>query len=526
MRRRSLYGLMVLASLMLVVSGMGLGEEHILRVGIPGDVETIDPDLASYPIANMVRLNVHEQWFKYEYYDTGDGFNRCNVKNVEGALFESWELADDRMSMVVHLRQGVIFPRSGNEMTADDLLYWRDRALYNGVAGNWVLNKWTIADMEKLDDYTVRFIFSEPALDVYFMISRGGASTILDSEEAMEHATDDDPYAGEWIAQNGAGGCGEYYIESWERGTRMVLAANPYYWAGKPYFDKVILEVVPSSASRALLLQEGSLDMASGLSTDELASLSASPDVTVLNIPSRSRAILNMNCSIFPFANPALRKAIACLIPYQQILDGVFGGNGHVPTGPLPVLGKGHNPDIRYPDYDEAAAKELLAKAGFPDGFEFAVTIRTGVPTAKTIAIFLKDTFKKVGIDMEINEVPAAVFAEQEAKGTAQVTLWGDGFLSYVDDEWYTMRGYVSGDSTNRSKYSNPAIDWLYETLRVTYDEAERLDLITLYQQIIAFDIPNLPLAEHSLQYPMRSDLKGFTFMEDSLLWFHSLYRD
>jgi len=518
----------LLLGVMVALSGsvLAVAEEHVLRVGIPGDIETIDPDFAQYPLANMLRLNVHEQWFKYQYIDTGQGYYRCNVTNIEGALFQSWELAEDRMSMIVHLREGVIFPRSGNELTADDLLYWRERALYNGVAGNWVLNKWTIVDMEKLDKYTVKFIFREPFQDVYYMISRGGASTVIDSKEAKEHATENDPYANEWIAQNGAGGCGEYCIESWERGVRMVLTANKNYWAGVPYFDKVVLEVIPSSATRAMLLQEGSLDIAIGLSTDELRSLERSPGVKVLKIPSRSRAVLIMNCRVFPFSIPQLRQAVAHMIPYETILNGVFGGDGFVPTGPIPVLGKDYDPTIRYPNYDEAKAKELLKAAGFPDGFSFSVIIRSGEPTARAIAILLKDTFRRVGIDMEIQVVPPAVFAEQEAKGTAQATLWGEGFLSYVDDAWYSIRGYVSGEPTNRSKYENPAVDWIYEKLRVTFEPELREELIKLWQDIIVHDIPQLPLAEHTLQYAMREDIKGFTLMEDSLLWFHSLYRE
>jgi len=517
----------ILVSVILIgaASLAALAEERVLRVGLSGDVETLDGDFSRYPIANTVILNTYEQWFRYGPMDSGEGYTRSNVNDMRGAAVESWELAADRLSLVVNVRQGVSFPMTGNPLTADDLMYWYKRGIGNQSGINWNLQAAGIENFEKLDTYTVRVNFFSPMQDMFFMLGRDQCWGVVDSLEAKNHATADDPWANEWLAKNYAG-CGEFIVESWEAGVRMVLVANKDYWAGVPHFDKVILEIIPSSASRALLLQEGSIDIAMGLSPDETDRLKGSPDVEVLSILSRSLAVINLNCRIFPFSNLLLRQAVAYLIPYDTILEEVFGGQGFVPESPIPVLGKGHNDNYWNYEYNVEEARDRLERAGFPDGFEFTVNVRSGESAGRTIGILLQDAMKPLGIQVNIREVPPAVFAEEEAKGLAQGSMWSSGYLMYVDDPWYGMRGFLPESATNRMKYTNYAVGWIYEELRENFDPEERQELVDLWQQIVIWDSPRIFLAEHAIEYPMRRDIQGFMFLEDSNLWFYPLYRE
>jgi len=127
-------------------------EERILRVGLPGDVETLDPDFSRYPISNSVILNVYEQWFRYGTVDTGEGYFRSDVKDIRGAAVESWELSEDRMSLLIHIRKGVKFVKSGNEMTADDFIYWYERGIHTKSGILWNLQAAGIKNFEKVDD--------------------------------------------------------------------------------------------------------------------------------------------------------------------------------------------------------------------------------------------------------------------------------------------------------------------------------------------------------------------------------------
>ena len=111
------------------------------------------------------------------------------------------------------------------------------------------------------------------------------------------------------------------------------------------------------------------------------------------------------------------------------------------------------------------------------------------------------------------------------ATGTHQATLWAVGYLSYIDDPWYKLRGFKCDTATNRNRYCNERIDELYNELQVVFDPIERQKLADEEQQILVDDAPDLWLANVPIEYSMRSDLGGFVFMQDSLLWFYPLFR-
>jgi len=169
-------------------------------------------------------------------------------------------------------------------------------------------------------------------------------------------------------------------------------------------------------------------------------------------------------------------------------------------------------------------AKELLGEAGFAKGFEFTLNIKQGESISKLLATVLRDAFKEIGVTMNINEATSAVWSEGMAKGTHQATLWATGYLSYVDDPWYKMRGFISGSVTNRNRYNNPEIDRLYDKLAVA-EASERQKLASEFQRIIVGDAVSLWLANVPVDYAMREDITNFIFQEDSLLWFWPLRR-
>src|SRR5690606_19414288 len=132
-----------------------------------------------------------------------------------------------------------------------------------------------------------------------------------------------DPWATEWKAKNEAAS-GEYYVERHRPGVETVLRAHPDYWGGKPYFERVVLKVVPSSANRALLLQRGSVHIARDLSIDEIESLRDAPGVKVVSAPTRDQYHLGLNNKKGPFKDPKVRQALSYAVPYEEIVKNVF----------------------------------------------------------------------------------------------------------------------------------------------------------------------------------------------------------
>jgi peptide/nickel transport system substrate-binding protein len=497
--------------------------EKILVIATEGDVETLDPNFSRYPTANMVNLNVYDQFFQYGRDDTGKGYFVTNVKKIEGAAIQKWEVAPDRMSVMLHVRKGVKFAKSGNEMTADDIVYWFDRGKPTNQGIQWNIEMCSITGWEKKGKYDVLVKFGKP-LNLFFMLLRDQCAGILDSVEAKKHATDKDPWSTEWLAKNDAG-AGEFYVESWTPGVQMVLAANEKYWAGKAAFDKVILKVIPDSSNRAALLKKGEVDIALGLSPDQMDELRGQPGVNVLSVPSRTEVVVIMNCSIPPFNAKEVRQAVSYLVPYDTILKDIYKGRGLAAKSVIPTLGVYHNPSYWKYETNPAKAKELLAKAGVPQGFEFTLNIKQGEEISSLLAVTLQSAFNAAGVRLKIREVTNAIWAQEMANGTHQATLWATGYLSYIDDPWYKLRGFISGSVTNRPRYNNPRIDKLYEDMQVNFEDKARTAMANELQEMLVNDAPFLWLANIPLDYVLRSDIQGFTMMQDSLLWFYPLKR-
>lgn len=497
--------------------------DKVLVVATEGDVETLDPNFSRYPTANMVNLNVYDQFFQYGRDDTGKGYFVSNVKKIEGAAIEKWEVAADRMSVMLHVRRGVKFPKTGNEMTADDIIYWFERGKPTASGIQWNIETSNISGWQKKGNYDVLVSFNKP-LNLFFMLARDQAWGVVDSVEAKKHATDKDPWSNEWLAKNYAG-AGEYFVESWTPGVQMVLAANPQYWGGKAGFDKIFLKVIPDSSNRAALLKKGEVDIALGLSPDQMDELRGQPGVNVLSVPSRTEVVVILNCSLPPFDKKEVRQAVSYLVPYTTVQRDIYKGRALAARSVIPTLGVYHNPQYWKYIADPPRAKELLAKAGLSKGFEFTLNIKQGEEISSILAVTLQSAFNAANVRLKIREVTNAIWAEEMAKGKHQATLWATGYLSYIDDPWYKLRGFISGSATNRARYADPRIDKLYEEMQVNFEEKARTNMSNQLQEILVEDAPFLWLANIPLDYVLRSDVQGFTFMQDSLLWFYPLKR-
>ncbi len=496
-----------------------------LTIAISGDVETVDPPFSQFQRSNEVNYNIYDQFFRYGWTDTGKGYAQTDIGKIEGSAIESWKWSDDHLKLTLVVREGSTFTKSGRPVTADDFIYWFERAYGTKAGTQWnatTANINSIDQVKKLSDSEFQITFSAPS-PWFFYLFRDQSQAPMDSVEAKAHATKDDPWAAKWLSHNDIGS-GEFSIESWEPGVQVVLKANPHYWAGPAYFDRVILKVVPSSANRALLLQQGKVDIAKDLSTDELNLVRPTKGVKVLSIPTRNQMILGFNVKDKPFDNPKVREALNYAVPYKGVLDGVFKGNGYVSEGPIPVQGQFHDKNLWTVTTDLAKAKSMLADAGYPDGFSFTLDIADGDPTIEQIAILLKDSFSQVGVDMTINKQPSAAFAEGLGKLTHQA--WMRDLLWYVDDPGYTGKLFFETKAVaNWMGYSNPELDKVIDALAATDDPAKKADLAQQYQKILIADSPVITIVDMPFEIAMRDDIEGYIQLPDNLLWYYPLHR-
>jgi peptide/nickel transport system substrate-binding protein len=497
-----------------------------LTVAMDGDIETIDPMFSHFQKANEVNYNINDQFFRYGTEPAETGTETYDPTQILGSSVESWEMSEDGLAIDLAIREGMTFPNTGNPVTADDFIYWFDRAIGTESGGKWNIDTGKIASWEKTGDHSIRLTFSDKS-PYFFYLFRDQSQAPLDMLAIQANATEDDPWAARWVAGNHAGS-GEYAIQSWTPGQEMVLCSNPTYWAGEPYFKRVVLKFIPSEADRVLLLTQGEVDIAETLSVDALDSIRDMPGISVISEPTRNQILMGLNNKIAPFDNKLVRQALSYAVPYEQIVEDVYGGQAQLSKGPIPVTGQYHDESLWPYSYDPEQAKSLLAEAGYPDGFEFQVHTAIGDASIEQLAVFLQTSLKEVGVDMQIQQDTPAIFAEGQDARSQQA--WIRDLLWYVDDPGYTASAFFTPGCCNWAAYENEAVNELTAQMSVLTNEGDdrtqKAALAEEYQRIVIDDAPVLYLAQTNFQLAARDDISGYQQGPDNILWYYPLARD
>ncbi len=510
----------------LVIFASSISAEETLTIAFSGEVETLDPPFSQFQRSNEVNYNILDQFFRYGWNDTGKGYSIADTGNIEGSAFESWEWSSDKSSLTLTLRKGAKFNKTGNAVTSADVLYWFERAYGTKAGTHWNATTAKIDNLDSvkvIDDNVVQLNFSAPS-PWFFYLFRDQSQALIEAAVASDNTSSDDPWATKWLARNSPGS-GEYFISDWQPGIQMTLKANPDYWDGKAFFDKVVLKVIPSSANRALLLQNGEVDIAKDLSPDELNLIRNSPGVKIVSVPTRNQMIFGFNTTKAPFDNVLVRRALTRAVPYQKIVDGVFGGKALSSAGPIPVQGLYHDPNLWNLGTDISAAKSLLEEAGYKDGFSFDLSIGEGNPVTEQIAVILKDAFGSIGVDMNIDVQAASVFSE--GLGKFEHHAWMRDLLWYVDDAGYTGELFFKTKAViNWMEYSNTELDKVIAELTSTMDPNKKAALAAAYQRILIEDAPTIAVVDMPFEIAVREDIEGYVQLPDNLLWYWPLKRN
>ncbi len=364
--------LLLLATLSGIASTTGstTAQDEALLLGLDiSDTRTLDPHRQfdySPPIT------------EHAIYETLVTMEPGDYETVTPLLATSWELADDGAAWVFHLRPDVQFV-SGNPMTADDVKFSFDRLV--NLKDNPASLAENLKSTEVVDPQTVKLVMNDktqPLLNI--LISPNFA--IVDSKIVQEQGgtsaagADTDDSATAWLDENSAG-TGPYQLDAWDRNSQIVLTANPNYWRTPPAYPRVVLRHMADSAAQLLALQRGDIHAALNLTPEQLDSVASDTNIQIQKGTSLDFIYLTLTSNAEqsePLSNEAARQAVAAAIDYDGIIDGFLGGNAVRPPNFIPVGLAGITPElvaeIGY-HQDAEKAKQLLADAGFADGFSF-----------------------------------------------------------------------------------------------------------------------------------------------------------
>jgi len=513
-------GLMVIAAMLLASCGPAPTAAPVTFVmGMAGDAVRLDP--ADYDDGQSAARA--EQIFEtlYEF----DGA----TTNVRPALAESYTVTPDGKEWTFKLRKGVKF-HDGTAFNADAVVwnftrqwdpkhpfhtkeyatleweYWHDVIGWGFKDEKDALMK----DIVKVDDYTVKFVLSEPSGP--FLLNIAIFSNGIASPASFEKNKTD--------AFKNPVGTGPFKFVEWVKDDHITLVKNPDYW-GKPmpYIDKLVFRVIKDNSARYLALKAGDIHgMGEGANPDDAKAAASDPNLQVIARPPLNVGYVAFNQKVKPLDNKDVRMAIAYAINKKAIVDNLYAGNGILATQFLPPSMWGWNPDIKDVSGDPAKAKELLAKAGLEKGFTidfwYMPVSRPYYPTPKSIAEAIAADLAKVGITANVKTEDWGQYKIDAREGKFAMWMLGwTGDNGDPDNFLFTFFGdspLGSGASTKCCGYASKELnDLLYKAV-TTPDQKSRE---TMYKQaavIIANDFPRIPIAHTSVPLLFSKKVSGY----------------
>ena len=435
----------------------------------------------------------------------------------------NWEISPDGLTMTFHLKEGITFS-DGTPLTAEDVVFtfdWMRNPDVDAARARSGLDK--LDTVTAPDPMTVVFKFTE----TYFQNFDVAAGTSIMSKKF---------YGGYTPAQfnDSVGllfGCGPYMLESptgWTPGNGVTLVRNPRYWGEPPAFDRIIFREIEEEGASMVVFGNGQMDVVP-CSPEMFEKLGENPRIKemarpfVYDTPYGGYSYIGWNQERTKngvktptrFADARVRRAMTMLIDRERIAREIYKGYASVANGPFSPQGPQSDPDVKAWPYDPEAALKLLAEAGYEDRdgdgvledregrpFTFTLTYSTNRETTEKIVRFLKDSFSRGKIVMNVEPLQWSVLVNKLNQGDYEaITL---GWSSSIESDPYQIfdSSQIKDGGDNRINYSNPELDKVIEKARVTLDVGERMKMWHRVHQILHEDQPyTFMLSPQSLKW-------------------------
>ncbi|MCA0921405.1 peptide ABC transporter substrate-binding protein [Pseudooceanicola nanhaiensis] len=314
-------------------------------------------------------------------------------------------------------------------------------------------------------------------------------------------------------------------------GDHVQLVANPGYHAEGPYVEELIYKYIPDTTVLYTQFKSGEFDLTGNqyISPDNYAEAKDLADREVVLVPVNSVESIYLNQEKPQFKDPAVRKALYAAIDKVSIIDALYYGLPLPSETFMPQASYFYNPDLPTQEFDLAAANKMLDDAGWvrgadgireKDGVRLSFTNSTtaGNHLREQVQQFLQQTFKEIGVEMEISNLPAAViWGEFWGMSQFDSVIVGITFLIGADPD-VTNRFHSAaiaaqgGRGSNNSQYKNARVDELLEEGSATFDPEKRRAIYQEIQAIIREDLPFLPLFQNRSVRGWKSGIEGVEF--------------
>ncbi len=444
--------------------------------GRGGDSVTLDPsrmlDGESAKVCDMI-------------YDTLVQY-RGATTDIEPALAATWDSSANGLIWTFHLRRDVQF-HDGTPFNADAVVFSLSRP--NALARSFYDE--FISQITAIDVYTVQIELKTPYAP--FLSTMASSENAIVSPAAVAHYGDnfgDNPV-----------GTGPFKYVKWDKGDQIVLRANDTHWSGKPAIDRLVFRSIPDNSERFMELQNGNLHAMEFPNPDELAMIRGDANLELLMQPSLNVGYLAMNTEKPPFDNLKVRLAINHAINKAEIIERLYQGTGIPAKSPIPPTLWGYDDTIEDYEYNPELAKQLLAEAGFPNGFEttlWALPVpRPYIPNGQAFAEELQSELQNIGINANIVTHDWQTHLEKTENGEHDMAMLGWIAGGDPDSFFYYLLSKTTAEkpALNIAFYRNDEMQDVLVRARMSTNREERIELYKQAQAIFHRDVPWVPLA-------------------------------
>ncbi|MDH3302783.1 MAG: ABC transporter substrate-binding protein [Acidimicrobiia bacterium] len=410
--------------------------------------------------------------------------------NPQPYLAESWEVADDGLSVTVKIVENAVF-HDGEPITSEDVAF----SILTAQAHHPFKTMFApVTSVDTPDDFTAVINLSQPHPAILLAMSPALLPIIPehifnDGQDLPTHPRNSEDFVGSGPFQ-----LVEYNPESIIRMQRF----DDFFIEGLPYLDEIVVEISPDSSPIVLGLENGTVHLSSSPGPADLVRMQDNPDLVVTS--DGHEAIGQITWLEFNLADPVLgvkevRQAIAYALDRDFMVDALdLGLTNPTKTGITP-FSPFYNPDVEGYDQDLDTARQLLADAGFAEGdIELTIEYIPGFAQGTAYAEYTVQALEEIGINVSLNPSPDfPTWAQRVSEGDYQMTTnnvwnWGDPVIGV--HRTYLSSNRVGAIWTNNTGYENAEVDALLDQAGQTFDEAERKDLYAQFQEIVADEVP------------------------------------
>ncbi len=464
-----------------------------LIVGVTDEPSTLNPLLLSLTattgqeIAKKLFLSLH----------------RLNDKmEIVPDLAEHWVFSEDFSHVTYYLRRNVKWS-DGTPVTAADVVFTfqKMRDPKTGYPNAHALD--LIDRVVSLDKHAVRFYFKQ----VY-------ADELLDSGIPVlpKHVLEKEPDLAKAAFSTRPVTDGPFRLALYLPGDRIELSANPEFYGGRPYFDKVVFKFYSDQSGLLSDLQAGKVDFAPELPATEFATLQGDKSLTLVESPPTSYTYIAWNLQSPIFSDPEVRKALTLAINREALVKDILAGKGQVVSGPIPSSSWAYNTEVKPLPYDPGKAKELLTKQGWAvkeiqkprertkdtllvkgaRPLEFSLMTSQGNRVRQAIAEQVRKDLAPLRIRVHVEVVDAATFAQRvlDKKYDAMILGWSAGLKVDPSPVWHTPSEDGQQGRYNFVGYSNPRADTLMDEAMAKFDRRRAKTLWQKFQALVVEDNP------------------------------------